>query len=493
MNPPIPYRFKVGPQGKQSVHTTDSKDQMPDMAKGVHGNRLTCGEFIGRSDAHVSDRDAMMQLRLLHAGMTSEPMLKDKPRLVSDWDYRTANTKEYTHGIHPYPAMMIPQVARRLIQEYGYPRGILFDPYCGTGTTLLEAYLVGSESVGTDLNPLARLIAKVKTTQIDINQLDLALERFVEFGFDAVPSSNGRVETPDIPNVDYWFDGRVQRELTLIREYIDLIDDMPIADFFRIAFSLTIRKTSWTKNSEFKLVRIPPERMKDHNPDVFSTMVNILTCNRDAVFQLNNALDQSVPLPSIYGFNSVAGVPRNVIDRDCVDLIVTSPPYGDSRTTVAYGQFSRLSSQWMGYKNANRIDNELMGGSKFQGDVFFDYEALDSAIRIIADTNPKRSREVASFFIDYRKSIMNVSSVVKPGGYACYVVGNRTVNGMEIPTAEATAAFFEMNGFTHIDTFRRNIPNKRMPSMNSPTNVPGKLGSTMKTEHIVICQRNMPR
>ena len=50
-----------------------------------------------------------------------------------------------------------------------------------------------------------------------------------------------------------------------------------------------------------------------------------------------------------------------------------------------------------------------------------------------------------------------------------------------------------MNGFTHIDTFRRNIPNKRMPSMNSPTNVPGKLGSTMKTEHIVICQRNMPR
>ena len=281
-----------------------------------------------------------MQLRLLNSKTTSEPMLKDMPRVVSDWDYRTANTKGCTHGIHPYPAMMIPQVARRLIQEYGYPRSILFDPYCGTGTTLLEAYLVGSESVGTDLNPLARLIAKVKTTPIDINQLDLALERFVEFGFDAVPSSNGRVETPDIPNVDYWFDGRVQHELTLIREYIDLIDDMPIADFFRIAFSLTIRKTSWTKNSEFKLVRIPPERMKDHNPDVFSTMVNILTCNRDAVFQLNNALDQSVPLPSIYGFNSVAGVPRNVIDRDCVDLIVTSPPYGDSRTTVAYGQFS---------------------------------------------------------------------------------------------------------------------------------------------------------
>ena len=471
----------------------DSENQMAAIQTGVYGNRLTCGEFIGRTDSHVSDRDAKMQVRLLHVDMASEPMLKDKPRLVSDWDYRTANTKEYTHGIHPYPAMMIPQVARRLIHEYGYPMGILFDPYCGTGTTLLEAILAGNESIGTDLNPLARLIAKVKTTPIDINQLDLALERFVEFGFDAVPSSNGRVETPDIPNVDYWFDRRVQRVLALIRDYVDRIDDLTIADFFRIAFSLTIRKTSWTKNSEFKLVRIPPERMKDHNPDVFSTMVSILTSNRDAVFQLNNALDQSVPLPSIYGFNSVAGVPRNVMGRDCVDLIVTSPPYGDSRTTVAYGQFSRLSSQWLGYKKANRIDNALMGGSKDQGDVFFNYEALDSAIRMIADTNPKRSREVVSFFNDYRKSIMNVSSLVKPGGYACYVVGNRTVNGIEIPTAEATAAFFEMSGFSLVDTYQRNIPNKRMPLMNSPTNVPGKLGSTMKSEYIVVCQRNMPR
>ncbi len=481
--------FKAGPPNKQSVYTTDNENPMAATLRGVDGNRLTCGEVTGRSDSYISDPDATMQPRLLHADTTSEPILKDKTRLVSDWDYRTANTKEYTHGIHPYPAMMIPQVARRLIQEYGNPGDFLFDPYCGTGTTLLEASLAGSESIGADLNPLARLIAKVKTTPIDINQLDPALDSFVDFESDAVSSSNGQGETPDIPNVDYWFDDRVQRELTLIREYIDLIDDVPIADFFRIAFSLTTRKVSWTKNSEFKLVRIPPERMRDHNPDVFCVMGNILNRNRDAVLQLSDALDQAVPLPSIYSFNSVAGIPRYVIDHDSIDLIVTSPPYGDSRTTVAYGQFSRLSSQWLGYENANRVDNKLMGGSKDQGDVFFGYEALDSAIHKIANANPKRSREVASFFIDYRKSIMNVSSVMKRGGHACYVVGNRTVNGVEIPTAEATAAFFEMNGFTHVDTLLRNIPNKRMPSVNSPTNVPGRLGSTMKTEKIVICRK----
>ena len=89
-------------------------------------------------------------------------MLKERLSLGTDWDYRTANTKEYTHGVHPYPAMMIPQVARRLIQSYGREGDVLFDPYCGTGTTLLEGMLANLKSSGTDLNPLARLIARTK-------------------------------------------------------------------------------------------------------------------------------------------------------------------------------------------------------------------------------------------------------------------------------------------------------------------------------------------
>ena len=98
-------------------------------------------------------------------------MLKVESRSSGDWEYRTANTKEYTHGIHPYPAMMIPQVARRLIQDYGREEGVLLDPYCGTGTTLLEAMLANLDSIGTDLNPLARLIARTKTAPIDLDLL----------------------------------------------------------------------------------------------------------------------------------------------------------------------------------------------------------------------------------------------------------------------------------------------------------------------------------
>ena len=416
-------------------------------------------------------------------------MLKNQKRLGGDWDYRTANTKEHTHGIHPYPAMMIPQVARRLIGEYGRKEGILLDPYCGTGTTLLEGMLANLDSTGTDLNPLARLIARTKTAPIDIGRLESEIENFIEFGLDGAGSRNGHAEQPDIPNVDYWFSESVQRELGLMRGYIDLIESVRISDFFRVAYSLTVRKVSWTKNSEFKLVRMERERIEGHNPDVFSTMVGVLNDNRRAFASLDHALGDEPVIPKVRGFNTVVGIPTEIIGPQSVDIVVTSPPYGDSKTTVAYGQFSRLSSQWLGYVNANRVDSSLMGGAKLAGEVRFGFEELDDVVAQINDVDARRAGEVASFFVDYRKSIGNVANVVKTGGFVCYVVGNRTVKGLEIPTAESTTAFFEMNGFEHVDTFQRNIPNKRMPSMNSPSNVPGKLGKTMKSEIIVVCRK----
>ena len=81
------------------------------------------------------------------------------------WDYRTADTKEYTHCFHTYPAMMIPQIARRLLNQYGVEGEWLLDPYCGTGTSLVEASLFGMHSVGCDINPLVRLIATAKSHQ----------------------------------------------------------------------------------------------------------------------------------------------------------------------------------------------------------------------------------------------------------------------------------------------------------------------------------------
>ncbi len=94
----------------------------------------------------------------------------------SSCNYEGVNTKGDTHCFRGYPAMMIPQVAGRLLNLYAPSAWLLFDPYCGTGTSLVEANLRGINAVGTDLNPLARLIATAKTTPIEAQVLDRALQ-----------------------------------------------------------------------------------------------------------------------------------------------------------------------------------------------------------------------------------------------------------------------------------------------------------------------------
>lgn len=119
----------------------------------------------------------------------------------------------------------------------------------------------------------------------------------------------------------------------------------------------------------------------------------------------------------------------------------------------------------------------------------FGVPEIDDTVAEIAKADQKRAGEVVSFFADYQKSIDNVAQVVRPGGTACYVVGNRRVKGAQIPTDEITASFFESNDFTHLESIVRNIPNKRMPYKNSPTNVSGVIADTMKREIIVICRK----
>ncbi len=406
------------------------------------------------------------------------------------WDFRKANTKEYTHCFHTYPAMMIPQVARRIIENFGKKANILFDPYCGTGTSLVEANLHGINAIGTDINPLARLIATAKTTKIDIQVLDLFLQDFNNYIF-SINFQNENIKSiiiPAIKNIDYWFSKSVQQKLGIIFGYIENINDNSIKNFFKVAFSETVRETSFVKNGEFKLVR--NKNLKDkENLDVFGIMISKLLRNKKGLLEFEESCKNEV-FTTVYDFNTVNLIPDKIIKENSIDIVVTSPPYGDSRTTVAYGQYSRFANEWLGYKEAYQIDKMLMGGEKRKHSHLFNSEILNDVIRTIQKKDKERVRDVISFFEDYEKSINNVSNTIRKGGFACYVVGNRTVKGVNIPTDEITAQLFEKNGFIHIETIVRNIPNKRMPLKNSPSNIIGDTAATMKYEYIVICQKN---
>src|SRR5436309_3516443 len=96
----------------------------------------------------------------------ADQKLKDKlaDLLAADWNFTNSKTNNGTHSIHPYPAKFIPQIPRHLIQRIRPLKGsFVFDPFCGCGTTLLEAQAAGYPSIGVDLNPIASMIARVKT------------------------------------------------------------------------------------------------------------------------------------------------------------------------------------------------------------------------------------------------------------------------------------------------------------------------------------------
>ncbi len=409
-----------------------------------------------------------------------------KKHIDNTWDFRTANTKEYTHCYHNYPAMMIPQIASRLITKYGRGAKTLFDPYCGTGTSLVEANINGINAYGTDLNPMAQLIAKAKTSKIELRILDLYLKEFNDYLFAlnfGIKKLN--IIAPTFKNIDFWFKEETKNTLTIIKQFIDNINDKKVQKFFLVAFSETIRESSLTRNSEFKLYRMSEKQRENFAPDVF-VMINLkLVRNRIGLKNYIKKNQNSVNT-HIYNFDSSENM--NEIQKKSIDIVVTSPPYGDSRTTVAYGQFSRLSNQWLGVEDASQVDNQLMGGRaktiKETG-----INIIDKTIEIINKKDSKRAKEVYSFYSDYSKSIANVSTVIKHNGYACYVVGNRRVKDTTLPTDEITKCLFEKYGFKHKNTFIRNIPNKRMPSKNSPTNKIGKTATTMNNEYIVIMQK----
>ncbi|MBS3089559.1 DNA methyltransferase [Candidatus Pacearchaeota archaeon] len=397
-----------------------------------------------------------------------------------NWDFREADTKQFTHGIHTYPAMMIPQIARRLIYLYGKDAKTLLDPFMGSGTSLVEASLTNQikEAYGFDLNPLAFLISKVKTTPLNIENLDKELSNIIK--------SKNYKELPKFKNIEFWFKPKVIEQLAIIKTAINKINDKGIKDFFLVCFSETVRNVSNTRNGEFKLYRMSDKDLIKHNPYVISEFERIALKNMKGMKEYVKARQKTKTIPQNY--SSMEELP---LSPESIDLIVTSPPYGDSKTTVAYGQFSRLALQWLDYEDVASLDNRLLGGKASKElEIKINSSTLKEIIKRIAEIDGKRAKEVLSFYEDFDKCVIQLDRVMTKNGFVCFVVGNRTVKGINIPTDKIMTEMFKARGnYKYMTTHLRAIPNKRMPSLNSPSNKAGEKVTTMCNEFIFVLQK----
>ena len=413
--------------------------------------------------------------------------INDKYKRIYDekWNFKGRSMKELVHGLHPYPAMMMPLIARTMFEQYGRGNDTMFlDPYVGSGTTLVEAQYYGvKKAIGVDLNPLAILISKTKTQNINLELLNNKINSFDKF-----INEHDECDAPEFSIRDSWFSKKVIRELAKIKVYVDNTDQVEIKNFLQVCFSEVIRSSSETRNGEFKLYRMSKKSLERFNPQPIVMFKEIMERNYEIVSKIDYKKNSEIEL---YNENTIDFIKYKEL-YNTIDLIITSPPYGDSHTTVAYGQFSRLANEWLGIKDACTLDRRLLGGGKVP-DRKFGIEELDSAIEQIKENdkmfNRDRCCEVIAFYHDYEESLKAIAPAVKIGGYIVYVVGNRRVRNVELPMDVITYKMFEKLGFEHVVTHVRDILNKRMPSKASPSNAKGGQIPTMTNEYIVVMKR----
>lgn len=469
-----------------------------------------------------------------------DKMIEELKKLPLDyWDFKDDDTKEYTHGLHNYPAVMVCLISRNIISLVRgiQPVNALLDLFSGSGTVVVEGMINGVPTVaGNDINPLALLLTKVKSTPLDCNKLkkeaaavkkhiveaidknkayldavddyitkELGLDISGKKGWgDSAPqylkqfcSEKGiDITIPEFKNIGYWFRPRVILELAIEKASIENVKDKDIRDFIFVAMSESIRLVSNRRNGEFKMFRMPAPKVLTFRPDVYAEFEKILDRNIEKMEDFVAKLKENGSMPKVSIFRNSACTLEDV-PNDTYDLIVTSPPYGDSRTTVAYGEYSRLSLQWINLdklseKEIMSVDKSLMGGKKYRNGFELDLKSdtLRAALDKIKDADLERAGDVYSFYEDLDAAIKSSAEKTKKGGYHFWVVGNRTVKNILLQTDVIISELAEQYGLETVYTIDRNIPNKVMPSLNSPTNESGKTVTTMTMEHIVVLRKN---
>lgn len=341
-----------------------------------------------------------------------------------DWTFEGAQTRGETHGIHPYPAKFIPQIPRTLIAALHPGDGTaVLDPFCGSGTTLVEAASAGHPAVGVDLHPLACLITKVKVTPLRAS-LTSAAERV------AVRARSDDGPVPQIPAVDHWFQPEVQVALAGLVRAIEAEADPDVRDALRVALSSIIVRVS-NQESDTRYAAIGKEVSP---PDVRAQFVRAARGLERALADTWPALFRA-PRADIINRDVLTVRPEDIARK--VSLVVTSPPYPNA---YEYWLYHKYRMYWLGMDPIAVRTSEIGARPNYF----------------------KRKPQTAADFERQMGEVFELlSGVMVDLGHACFQVGNSVIRGELIDNAALLRRAAEPHGFRPVAEMRRTIPAHR--------------------------------
>lgn len=265
-----------------------------------------------------------------------------------------SNTGYLTHNYHPYPCKFVPQIPNQIISQYSKEGDTVLDPFVGSGTTLTEASLLNRNGIGIDLNPVAVLSTKVKTSVLNNNDKKLVFEILEKIQFKNTKDYRNFIKQnfyqnniPKWNNINHWFLPFVITELSALKNLINQTENSKVRNFLLLGFSNVIIPIS-NQDSETRYVAVSKGTKKMDLFSLFSKKIISMLKRNDEY-----ALQRSSSKIKVYHDDARK---MNKIKDKSVNLILTSPPY---LNTFDYYLYHKLRIHWLGFEPSEVRNSEI--------------------------------------------------------------------------------------------------------------------------------------
>jgi len=317
-----------------------------------------------------------------------------------DWDFQGDRSDSPFSDLHFHPGRFVPQIPAALIGTLTRPQEIVLDPFCGSGTTLVEAQRLDRDAIGVDLNPVACLMSRVKCMTKEADQIEEELSSFLK-RLAASRVEHWSAKSPAAPpsvQLSKWYHPETGRQLSSIWSFIQPLRDSEVGDLALFCFSAALMACCGeTRTWGYICDNVRPleHRYVDAYSAFFDRGQTLIEAFRRR--ERRSLSTDHVRVGSVSVLQGDALMTLRSIPDESVHLVVTSPPYFG---VVDYVKAQRLTFEWFGLEIEPYRRNEIGARSKRH-----------------------RTAALSQYLEEMRSAVQEIHRVLKRGHAAAFVIG----------------------------------------------------------------------